>query len=113
MTAIVRLSKEVLHNPMARNIQKGAIEMASKDQRILENAFHLFANNTIEKVKLTEVAAAAGIGIASLYRYYPSKPDLVMAVNTWAWTDYLNNNLLPLSEQMTGAEEFEFLKCIP
>lgn len=80
---------------MARNIQKDAIEIASKDQRILENAFHLFANNTIEKVKLTEVAAAAGIGIASLYRYYPSKPDLVMAVSTWAWTNYLNDKSSP------------------
>ena len=91
---------------MARNIQKDTIEMATKEQRILESAFRLFAENTIEKVKLTEVAAAAGIGIASLYRYYPSKPELVMAVNTWAWTNYLADNSLPLKANMTGAEEF-------
>ena len=91
---------------MARNIQKDTIEMAAKDQRILESAFRLFAENTIEKVKLTEVAAAAGIGIASLYRYYPSKPELVMAVNTWAWTNYLADNPLSLKDNMTGAEEF-------
>jgi len=92
---------------MARNIQKDTIEMAAKDQRILESAFRLFAENTIEKVKLTEVAAAAGIGIASLYRCYPSKPELVMAVNTWAWTNYLADNPVPLNDNMTGAEEFE------
>ena len=91
---------------MSRNIQKDAIEMASKNERILQSAFRLFAENTIEKVKLTEVAAAAGIGIASLYRYYPSKPELVMAVNTWAWTNYLADNPLPLKDNMTGAEEF-------
>ncbi len=92
---------------MARNIQKDAIEMAAKNQRILESAFRLFAENTIEKIKLTEVAAAAEIGIASLYRYYPSKPELVLAVSTWAWTNFLSQNPLPLSDQMTGAEEFE------
>ncbi len=92
---------------MARNFQKDAIEMAAKNQRILENAFRLFAENAIEKVKLTEVATAAEIGIASLYRYYPSKPELVLAVSTWAWTNYLSQNPLPLSDQMTGADEFE------
>ena len=92
---------------MARNQEKDSIEMAAKNQRILESAFRLFSENTIEKVKLTEVAEAAGIGIASLYRYYPSKPDLVLAVNTWAWTNYLSQNPLPISDQMTGAKEFE------
>lgn len=92
---------------MARNIQKDTVEMAAKNQRILESAFRLFAENTIEKVKLTEVAEAAEIGIASLYRYYPSKPELVLAVNTWAWSNYLSQNPLPLSGQMTGAEELE------
>lgn len=92
---------------MARNQEKDLIEMAAKNQRILESAFRLFSENTIEKVKLTEVAEAAGIGIASLYRYYPSKLDLVLAVNTWAWTNFLSQNPLPISDQMTGAKEFE------
>ena len=73
---------------MARNIQKDAIEMADKNQRILQSAFTLFAANTIEKVKLTEVAEAANIGIASLYRYYPSKSELVLAVSIWAWEKF-------------------------
>lgn len=73
--------------------------MAAKNQRILESAFRLFSENTIEKVKLTEVAEAAGIGIAPLYRYYPSKLDLVLAVNTWAWTNYLSQNPLSISCQ--------------
>ena len=93
---------------MARNIQKDAIEMADKNQRILQSAFNLFATNTIEKVKLTDVAEAANIGIASLYRYYPSKPELVLAVSIWAWDKFLKENPLPIgNESMTGAEEFE------
>lgn len=93
---------------MARNIQKDAIEMAEKNQRILQSAFTLFAANTIEKVKLTEVADAANIGIASLYRYYPSKPELVLAISIWAWDKFINENPLPIGEDnMTGAEEFE------
>ena len=101
-TAIAQLSQGVII--LARNRSKDAVEMAKKNQRILESAFRLFSANTIEKIKLTEVAADAGIGIASLYRYYPSKPELVLAVSTWAWTEYLSSNPVHFTEQMTAAE---------
>ncbi len=89
---------------MAHNQSKDAIEKAKKNQRILESAFRLFSESTIEKIKLTEVAADAGIGIASLYRYYPSKPELVLAVSTWAWTDYLRSNPISFTNHLTAAE---------
>lgn len=61
---------------MGRNPGKDAAEMAVKNQRILENGFSVFAENTIERAKMEDVAKAAGIGVASLYRYYSTKPDL-------------------------------------
>ena len=51
---------------MGRNLEKDAIEMAAKNQRILENGFRIFAENTIEKVTMLDVAKAAGIAISSL-----------------------------------------------
>ena len=48
---------------MGRNLKKDAIEMAAKNQRILENGFRIFAENTIEKVTMLDVAKAAGIAI--------------------------------------------------
>lgn len=77
---------------MGRNLKKDAIEMAAKNQRILENGFRIFAENTIEKVTMLDVAKAAGIAISSLYRYYSTKPKLVMAISTWAWDTYAKEN---------------------
>ena len=73
---------------MGRNLEKDAIEMAAKNQRILENGFRIFAENTIERVTMVDVAKAAGIAVSSLYRYYSTKPRLVLAISTWAWENY-------------------------
>ncbi len=73
---------------MGRNLEKDAIEMAAKNQRILENGFRIFAENTIERVTMLDVAKAAGIAVSSLYRYYGTKPRLVLAISTWAWENY-------------------------
>ncbi len=96
---------------MGRNLEKDAIEMADKNRRILENGFRIFAEKTIEKVKMTEVAEAAGIGIASLYRYYSTKPALVMGISTWLWDEYQKSVSTKQDSEsfrnMTGAEAFE------
>ena len=97
---------------MGRNPEKDAVEMAAKNQRILENGFRIFAENTIEKVTMNDVAKAAGIAISSLYRYYSTKPRLVMAVGTWAWDTYLKENekreLAMAGPDRTAAEMFDY-----
>lgn len=97
---------------MGRNLEKDASEMASKKQRILENGFRLFSEKTIGKVTMTDVAEAAGIGVASLYRYYSTKPKLVIGISAWVWDEYLRKNMKKLGESEdtgnTAAEEFEF-----
>ena len=96
---------------MGRNFKKDAIEMAAKNHRILENGFRIFAANTIEKVTMLDVAKAAGIAISSLYRYYSTKPKLVMAISTWAWDTYAKENERIETEaskpDRTAAEIFE------
>ena len=96
---------------MGRNLEKDAIEMAAKNQRILENGFRIFAENSIEKVTMNDVAKAAGIAISSLYRYYSTKPKLVMAISTWAWDTYAKENERVETEaskpDRTAAEIFE------
>ena len=75
---------------MGRNLEKDAAEMAAKNQRILEEGFAIFAANGIDNVTMTDVAKGAEIGISSLYRYYKTKTELVLAIGTWAWKQYLN-----------------------
>ena len=97
---------------MGRNIEKDAIEMADKKKRILEQGFKIFSERTIEKVTMSDVADAAEIGIASLYRYYNTKQDLLLAINSWIWEDFMDNVSADKLEgaqydEMTGAEAFE------
>ncbi len=86
--------------------------MAAKNQRILESGFRIFAEKGIEKVTMNDIAEAAEIGIASLYRYYPSKPAIVLAVGTWVWDEFSKENRKKQSElqttDQTGAEMFDF-----
>ena len=97
---------------MGRNLEKDAVEMAAKNQCILENGFRMFAENTIEKVTMNDVAKAAGIAISSLYRYYSTKPKLVIAISTWAWNTYARENEQReaglMNPDRTAAEMFDF-----
>lgn len=97
---------------MGRNLEKDAVEMAAKNRRILESGFRIFAENTIEKVTMNDVAKAAGIAVSSLYRYYSTKQKLVMAVGTWAWDSYEQANgrleaTIDRSDR-TAAQMFDF-----
>lgn len=77
---------------MGRNLEKDLIEMASKNQRILESGFRLFSTKSIEMVTMNDVAKEAGLAVSSLYRYYSTKPKLVTAVGTWAWGECIKAN---------------------
>ena len=74
---------------MGRNPERDARELAARKLRIVRAAFPIFAERTIEGVTMNEIAAACGMGVATLYRHYPTKPELVLAVATWAWQEYL------------------------
>ena len=80
----------------------------AKQQRILEAAFSLFASRGIEMVTMPEVAEASGVARATLYRYFTTKLDLVVAVGTWKWEEYIKSYDAHLSEEdwdrMTGAD---------
>ena len=44
--------------------------MAERREKLMDAAFRLFSEHSIETVKLQEIANASGIGIATLYRYF-------------------------------------------
>ena len=96
-----------------RNKEKDAREMGERRERILKEGLRLFAEKTIEKVPMIEVANAAGLGIATLYRYYLTKSDLVMGISTDVWTKYLDESHQRLEElkekNLTAAQEYEYM----
>ncbi len=88
----------------ANELQKEATR-----QRILETAFRVFAERTIEKVKMTDVAEAGGVGVATVYRYFPTKPILVLSASTWAWERYLAESDSRMDDLSgTAAEKYEY-----
>ncbi len=94
-----------------RDKEKDAAQMAAKRQRMLEVGFELFSRRGIDAVSMPKVAKACGCGIATLYRYFPTKVALVVAVGAWAWERYLRENPSDLRadelDALTAAQMFE------
>ena len=111
MRALPRMAESGRINSM-RNAQKDAAEKAERRTRLLEAAFRLFAARSIEAVKLTEIAAEAGLGIVTLYRYFKTKPDLVIELGTKKWREYYEEVERAYAAQggpgMDAAAEMEF-----
>ena len=80
----------------------------AKAQRIMEAGYRLFSERGIEGVTMPEVAEAGGVSRATLFRYFATKLELVVAIGTWKWDEYIDgyDALLPQAEReaMTGAE---------
>jgi AcrR family transcriptional regulator len=53
---------------------------ARKRGQILETASRIFATRVYHLVTMEEIAHAAGVGKGTLYRYFPSKEDLYLAI---------------------------------
>ena len=95
-----------------RNAEKDAAEKAERRARLLEAAFRLMSARSIEAVKLTEIAEAAGLGIVTLYRYFTTKPDLVIELGVVLWKKYYVEVEKAYAARggaaMNAAEEMEF-----
>ncbi len=49
-------------------------------QHILDTALRLMAQRGVDGTSMRDLASAAGLNVASLYHYFPSKRDLLVAV---------------------------------
>lgn len=60
-------------------------------KRIIDTAFRIFVEKKIEAVSMSEIAEAAGVGRATLFRCYANKAELVIAVCAAKWKEYLDD----------------------
>lgn len=78
----------------------------------MESGFRLFAEKGIDPVTMPEIAEASGVTRPSLYRYFSTKADLVIAIGAWKWKEYMNEarrRLTPeLREKMSARGYLEF-----
>lgn len=95
-----------------RNAEKDAAEIAKRRDAVLREGFRLFSEKGIEYISMQDVARTCGLGVATLYRYYNTKLDLVMAVSIRQWEDYCRfiteKYELQNVKDMTAAEEMVF-----
>ena len=63
-----------------RNLEKDAREMAERRERMLSEGFRVFSQKSIEVVPMQEIANACDLGVATVYRYFRTKADLVIAI---------------------------------
>ena len=95
-----------------RNKEKDELEMAERRNAILREGFRLFEAKGIETTGMQEIADACHLGIATLYRYYKNKIDLVIDIGTRQWQEYFvdiqKKRAQRNVDQMTAAENLEF-----
>lgn len=80
-------------------------EHERRKERVLQVAFELFVKNSIEAVSMQNIADAAKVGVASVFRYYANKTDLVIAVGAYKW-----HNSLKIIED---SRPIDYIKEIP
>jgi AcrR family transcriptional regulator len=78
----------------------------------MESGFRLFAEKGIDQVTMPDIAEDSGVGRPSLYRYFSSKVDLVIAIGTWKWAECLREYTQRVPEEqmarMNGREHLQF-----
>ena len=92
--------------------KKAPQKTAATQGDLLKKSYELFTKKNIETVSMIEIARECGYGTTTLYRYYSTKPKLVVAVSTWAWSEFTRGSRQRLAsgdwERMTAAERFAF-----
>lgn len=75
-------------------------------QSIIKTAERLFANFGLENVKMQVIADEEGVGVATLFRYFPKKDKLIVAVATSIMKEELFQFQRIANEPINAYEKF-------
>lgn len=82
-------------------------------QLVTEKAVECFVERGIENTRVSDIAKAAGLTERSVYRYFPTKSDIVIAAALCYWArakDYIASQMVEHSgDAMTGIEQIELI----
>ena len=86
---------------------------SARDEWVVECAAQLFLEGGLSSVKMTDIADASGVGVATLYRRFKSKTRLSVEAATLLWKRF-NERICELVESddfltMNGADRLETL----
>lgn len=79
---------------------------------VVASAQATFEIKGIEPCKMTDIAEHAGIGVASLYRYFKTKADIAIEVGILYWQLAREKALAAIDDQKNGLENIENMLLI-
>lgn len=62
-------------------------QIARRKEEVVSAAVEIFKKQGIEDTKMTDIAKRAGVGVASVYRYFITKLDLVIEAARMFWDE--------------------------
>lgn len=84
-----------------------------KRARIIAGAMELFRRSCVEDASMEEIANCAGVGVATVYRYFPTKIELVIATAEAYWEQVSEEYLGRLGTGAgSGAQELRRLLSV-
>jgi len=85
-------------------MQKRALNRENRMNLVIEAAEKCFEKQGIESCKMTEIADMAGIGVASLYRYFSTKSDIAIEVGIKYWHAACEKTQAMINQDLNGLE---------
>ena len=86
-------------------------QMEQRTQQILHTALKLFCEKGIEYTSVEEIAKAAGVGPATIYRYFETKAQLAISAGIAYWQKVAGKYLESLSQiayqKLSGLQQME------
>lgn len=70
---------------MARNVERDERQAMRRKMQLIQAGFALFSARGIENVSMQSVAEQADVGSATMYNYYKTKANLVVAISGYIW----------------------------
>ncbi|MCL6606363.1 MAG: TetR/AcrR family transcriptional regulator [Paenibacillus sp.] len=87
-----------------------------RKEEVIQAAIEVFKISGIENTKMTEIAESAEVGVASIYRYFKTKPELVIEVAIRAWESIINTFLEGFTQpqyiSLNGIQRIESLLSV-
>lgn len=86
----------------------------ARKAEVVQTAAELFIKQDIAQVKMTDIARAANLGIASMYRYFGTKNELLAECSDYLWEEIRKNywGQYPLPEYNDKCGYDQLSSCI-
>lgn len=76
---------------MGRNVERDEKAARIRKDQIMRAGFRLAAQKGIEAVTIQEIADEAEVGVATMYKYYTNKVNLVVNISAFVWQEFMKD----------------------